>query len=55
MASIPLLGLYFHTTSVLAAVLETVTPLTFGTAWLGLSKLQKQFYEGRRVPPRNLP
>ncbi|WP_414566751.1 MULTISPECIES: Rieske 2Fe-2S domain-containing protein [unclassified Anabaena] len=54
-ASIPLLGLYFHTTSVLAAVLETVTPLTFGTAWLGLSKLQKQFYEGIRIPPRNLP
>ncbi|MEA5514383.1 hypothetical protein [Nodularia sp. UHCC 0506] len=55
LASIPILGLYFDTTSVVAVVLETIIPLAFGAAWLGLSKLEKQFYEGRTVPPRNLP
>jgi phenylpropionate dioxygenase-like ring-hydroxylating dioxygenase large terminal subunit len=55
LASMPILGLYFNTTSILAVVLETITPLPFGAAWLGLTKLQKQFYEGRTVPPRNLP
>ncbi|MBW4557586.1 MAG: Rieske 2Fe-2S domain-containing protein [Trichormus sp. ATA11-4-KO1] len=55
LVSIPILSLYFDTTSTVAVVIETVTPLAFGAAWLGLSKLQKQFYEGRTVPPRNLP
>ncbi len=29
--------------------------LIFGVVWIGLSKLQRQFYDGRTVPPRNRP
>lgn len=55
LASMPVLGLYLNTSSVLGVALETISPLVFASAWLGLSKLEKQFYEGRTVPPRNLP
>lgn len=53
LASIPMLNLFLKTTSVVAVVIETVVPLIFGVAWIGLSKLQAQFYEGRLEPPRN--
>ncbi|MBH8555106.1 Rieske 2Fe-2S domain-containing protein [Nostocaceae cyanobacterium CENA357] len=53
--STPILAFLFHTTSLLLVVIETLTPLTFGIAWLGLSRLQKQFYDGRPIPLRNLP
>ncbi|HLO85518.1 MAG TPA: Rieske 2Fe-2S domain-containing protein [Nostocaceae cyanobacterium] len=55
LASIPLLALLFNNKSVLAAVIETIIPLIMSATWLGLSKLEKQFYEGRLIPPRNLP
>jgi phenylpropionate dioxygenase-like ring-hydroxylating dioxygenase large terminal subunit len=53
--STPLLTFFFHTTSIPIVLLETLTPLAFGIAWLGLSRLQKQFYDGRTIPLRNLP
>ncbi|MBD6620455.1 Rieske 2Fe-2S domain-containing protein [Komarekiella sp. 'clone 1'] len=55
LASAPMLTLFFQTTSVLAVGIETVASLIFGVAWIGLNKLQRQFYEGRAVPPRNIP
>ncbi|WP_425335079.1 Rieske 2Fe-2S domain-containing protein [Nostoc punctiforme] len=55
MACAPMLILFFNRTSVLAEVIETIAPLIFGVAWIGLSKLQRQFYDGRTVPPRNRP
>ncbi len=55
LAITPLLAFFFGKTSFLAAVLETVAPLAFGAAWLRLSKLELQFYNGRLVPLRNLP
>ncbi|WP_414576475.1 Rieske 2Fe-2S domain-containing protein [Anabaena sp. CCY 9402-a] len=54
LASSPILSLFLDITSVPVIVLETVTPIIFGAAWLGLTKLRKQFYEGQTVPPRNL-
>jgi phenylpropionate dioxygenase-like ring-hydroxylating dioxygenase large terminal subunit len=42
-------------TAVLASSLSTTVILVFGATWLGLGKLERQFYQGRDVPPRNLP
>ena len=52
--TIPFLTLLQRETTVLAVVSTTVF-LVFGVVWFRLSKLEKQFYEGRDVPPRNLP
>jgi phenylpropionate dioxygenase-like ring-hydroxylating dioxygenase large terminal subunit len=38
-----------------AGVLAGVLPLLGTVAWLGLSRLEKQFYRGRAIPPRNQP
>ncbi len=53
--STPILTFLFHTTSIQLLMIETLIPLVFGIAWLGLSRLQKQFYDGRPIPLRNLP
>ena len=53
-ATLPLLT-FILGTSILLAILCAVIPLTAGAAWLWLGKLERQFYEGRQVPPRNLP
>ncbi|MBO3463908.1 Rieske 2Fe-2S domain-containing protein [Aetokthonos hydrillicola Thurmond2011] len=55
LASTPLVSLLFDIKSVLGAMILTVIPLGFAIAWLRLGKLVNQFYEGRVVPPRNLP
>jgi hypothetical protein len=39
----------------LASFGATTVSLVFGVIWLGLGKLERQFYNGRDVPPRNLP
>ena len=39
----------------LLPMLSAVVPLVAGSVWYGLGKLERRFYEGRRVPPRNLP
>ncbi|MEH2076209.1 MAG: hypothetical protein V7K57_17725 [Nostoc sp.] len=51
----PMLFLFFKPISVVVVVIETVAPLIFALAWIGLSKLAIQFYDGRTVPPRNRP
>lgn len=54
-ATSPLLSISLGETSVLAVVLSTTVSLSCIAGWLGLGKLEKQFYQGRDVPPRNLP
>ena len=39
----------------LAAMLLALLPLGTAAAWAGLGILERRFYEGRPVPPRNLP
>ncbi|MEA5550531.1 Rieske 2Fe-2S domain-containing protein [Anabaena cylindrica UHCC 0172] len=55
LASSPILAFFLHTTSILTVVIETVTPLALGLAWWKLNNLEKQFYQGRLIPPRNQP
>jgi hypothetical protein len=54
-ATAPLLSLSLGETAILAAAISTTVILSCGAAWLKLGKLEKQFYNGRDVPPRNLP
>ncbi len=54
-ATAVLVALALGKTAVLAAALSTVAILACGAAWLGLGKLENQFYNGRDVPLRNLP
>ncbi|MGG6238726.1 hypothetical protein ACQ4N7_08805 [Nodosilinea sp. AN01ver1] len=37
------------------AMLLSLLPLSTAAAWAGLGRLERRFYEGRAVPPRNLP
>ncbi|NJR50331.1 MAG: Rieske 2Fe-2S domain-containing protein [Leptolyngbyaceae cyanobacterium CSU_1_3] len=37
------------------SLLSSLVPLTGAIVWYGLGKLERQFYQGRRTPPRNLP
>jgi phenylpropionate dioxygenase-like ring-hydroxylating dioxygenase large terminal subunit len=39
----------------LGAIMVSLLPLGTAAAWAGLGKLERGFYEGRAVPPRNLP
>lgn len=55
LASSPILAFFIHPTSLLIVITETVTPLALGLLWWRLNKLEKQFYQGRSIPPRNLP
>jgi phenylpropionate dioxygenase-like ring-hydroxylating dioxygenase large terminal subunit len=41
--------------SLLSGALLTGLPLVAGALWLWLGRIQRQFYEGRAVPPRNRP
>ncbi|NEQ22172.1 MAG: Rieske 2Fe-2S domain-containing protein [Microcoleus sp. SIO2G3] len=54
-SSTPILTLWLNQTSVLAAALATAVSLASLGVWGRLGKLERQFYEGRDVPPRNLP
>ena len=54
-AVLPLLTLWLGTPSALFATLMAIIPLTAGGIWLWLGNLERQFYQGRAVPPRNLP
>ncbi|MBW4680541.1 MAG: Rieske 2Fe-2S domain-containing protein [Microcoleus vaginatus WJT46-NPBG5] len=38
-----------------ASVFLNLLPATAALAWWGLGKLERRFYEGRALPPRNLP
>jgi phenylpropionate dioxygenase-like ring-hydroxylating dioxygenase large terminal subunit len=50
----PILAFFTHSTSLLTVIIETVIPLAFGLGWWRLNKLEKQFFKGRNIPPRNL-
>jgi phenylpropionate dioxygenase-like ring-hydroxylating dioxygenase large terminal subunit len=52
--SIAPLTSYFGRSSLLTAIISTIIPLMLGAVWLGLGQLEKRFYRGRLVPPRNL-
>lgn len=54
-AILPLLSLSFEIPSLTLAIAAAVIPLTCGGIWLGLGRFERRFYEGRRIPPRNLP
>ena len=54
-ASIPFVMLLQRQTVILPAVISSIVFLLFGGAWFGLGKLESRFYQGREIPPRNLP
>lgn len=54
-AIIPLLALFFDKTATIAAIVSSGVALIAGFGWFGLSRLERRFYEGRTIPPRNLP
>jgi phenylpropionate dioxygenase-like ring-hydroxylating dioxygenase large terminal subunit len=54
-ATLPFLTFIFDEPSILLAILSVIIPLMAGAAWLWLGKLERQFYEGQEIPPRNLP
>jgi phenylpropionate dioxygenase-like ring-hydroxylating dioxygenase large terminal subunit len=51
----PLLAVTIGQASVAAIAISTTVSLICGAGWLGLGRLARQYYEGRRIPPRNLP
>ncbi|MEM7727456.1 MAG: Rieske 2Fe-2S domain-containing protein [Cyanobacteria bacterium P01_A01_bin.45] len=53
LASVPLHSYFLNSNSVWIALLETAIPLVFVYVYFRLHKLEKQFFEGRIVPPRN--
>ncbi|MEA5616751.1 Rieske 2Fe-2S domain-containing protein [Cronbergia sp. UHCC 0137] len=55
LAVVPPLMLFVNITSVLIVVAATFTTLALGAGWWGLNRLERQFYHGRLVPPRNQP
>lgn len=55
LSTTPLLAVSLGETAVKAVAFSTAVILTCLAAWLGLGKLERQFYEGRHLPPRNLP
>lgn len=54
-AIMPLMALLLGQTAVFPVALLTGLTLVGGAAWLKLGNLEKQFYQGRDIPPRNLP
>jgi hypothetical protein len=55
LASSPLLAFLVETKSIVLVMVETFVPLFFGAGWWKLSQLEREFYQGRMIPPRNLP
>ena len=53
-AIIPLLALFFDKTATVAAIVSSGVALIAGFGWFGLGRLERRFYEGRTIPPRNL-
>jgi phenylpropionate dioxygenase-like ring-hydroxylating dioxygenase large terminal subunit len=51
----PLLALSLGETATPTVALLTLLTLTCGAGWLFLGRLVRQFYQGRDIPPRNLP
>lgn len=55
LSSSPLFAFVGETKSISLVIIETVIPLLLGAAWWNLSKLEKEFYQGKIIPRRNLP
>ena len=53
--STPILAVCLNQTAILAVAFSTAVSVALFAAWGGLGKLERQFYEGRDVPMRNLP
>jgi phenylpropionate dioxygenase-like ring-hydroxylating dioxygenase large terminal subunit len=45
----------FGQTSLVSVLLAATVPLAIVAAWWNLGRLERQFYQGRAIPPRNLP
>ncbi|MBW4617621.1 MAG: Rieske 2Fe-2S domain-containing protein [Desmonostoc vinosum HA7617-LM4] len=52
---LPLLGFIDRDTSIITAMISTLAAVGGILAWFGLGKLEQKFYQGKEVPPRNLP
>jgi len=53
--STPILAVCLNQTAILPVALSTAVSVALFAVWGGLGKLERQFYEGQDVPPRNLP
>ena len=51
----PLLTLLFSQIAITIAIILTLTSLACAGAWLFLGNIEKQFTQGRDIPPRNFP
>jgi phenylpropionate dioxygenase-like ring-hydroxylating dioxygenase large terminal subunit len=54
LSTIPFINLVAQESRPIAAIASTLMILFAGISWFGLGKLQKRFYQGRAIPPRNL-
>ena len=54
-ATIPLISLSLDLSSTWSAVGLSMTLLISSLAWWQLDKLERKFYQGKAIPPRNLP
>lgn len=52
---LPLIMLIQGEVSAMTVAISSVATLLGGGIWFGLGKFERRFYEGREVPPRNLP
>lgn len=52
---LPLLVLIQGQVSIITVIISILSVLFGGCIWFGLGNLERQFYQGREIPPRNLP
>lgn len=50
----PLIAVLLNQQAVLPTALLTLLSLAFGAVWLYLGKLEKRFFQGENIPPRNM-
>ncbi|MCU0547897.1 MAG: Rieske 2Fe-2S domain-containing protein [Leptolyngbya sp. Prado105] len=54
-AALPLLSLAVQPSSTTIAIFAAIVPLITGSIWVTLHRLERKFYQGVRIPARNLP
>lgn len=52
---LPLLLFIYTHTPLISILIAAVVAISAGAIWLSLGNLERQFYQGRKIPPRNLP
>jgi phenylpropionate dioxygenase-like ring-hydroxylating dioxygenase large terminal subunit len=52
---LPLWVLIQDQISTVTVIISTLIMMSGALAWFGLGKLERRFYQGREIPPRNLP